>query len=278
MRWETSVGTECQSDGSGRRFSRRSRSVEAMSAFFRPRNAAAPALVNAARSEVQDLRVAACPYCGVVLKKVPGAATRCPECHQTMYVRTDRRDQTRRVVSEEQADRIDDAHEALAAGDLAGYERRVRETTDRLRKKFGQEPAYRDVRWSMLNEDQLLQQSRRDYGLWRNTRWKMMGELDRSGPKRERQALEFALDIFYIDQCEPNNLGGLGDTRGLGIRAWGPAPEVVAGSLSEWIGSRCEKLGIEVEQAARDYEPAADRLKTALKMPRSWSAIWPRCL
>lgn len=195
-----------------------------------------------------------------------------------MYVRTNKFDQTRRVVTEEETDRIDDVNEALAMGELAIYERRLRETTERLRTKIGQEPAYRDVRWSMLNEDQLLQQVRRDYGLWRNTRWKMIRELDRSGPKRERQALEFALDIFYADQREPNNLGGLGDTRGLGIRAWGPAPELVVGSLTEWIGSRCEKLGVTVEQAAGDYEPSAESLKTALKMPRSWRVIWPKCL
>ena len=249
-----------------------------MPLFFRRRAPDAPAPAVVARSEVRDLRVAACPYCGVELKKVPGAATRCPDCHQTMYVRTDKRDQTRRVVTQEQADRIDDAHEAMAAGDLAGYDRRVRETTDRLRVRFGHEPAYRDVRWSMLNEDSLMHQAMRNYGLYRNTHWKMMEELDRSGPKRERQALEFALDVFYIDQCEPNNLGGLRDADGLGARAWGPAPELARGSLTEWIGGRCEKLGITPDQAARDYEPAAERLKAALKMPQRWTAIWPQCL
>ena len=231
-----------------------------------------------ARAEVRDLCVAACPYCGVELKKVPGAATRCPDCHQTMYVRTDKRDQTRRVVTEEQAARIDDAHEVMAAGDLARYDRRVRETTDRLRVRFGYEPAYRDVRWSMLNEDQLTHQARRDYGLYRNTQWKMMEELDRSGPGKQRQALEFALNIFYMDQCEPNNLGGLANAKKFGARPWGPAPKLERGSLTEWIRGRCEKLGITAEQAARDYEPAAERLKMALKIPQQWAAIWPQCL
>lgn len=195
-----------------------------------------------------------------------------------MYVRTDKRDQTRRVVTEEQAARIDDAHEVMAAGDLARYDRRVRETTDRLRVRFGYEPAYRDVRWSMLNEDQLTHQARRDYGLYRNTQWKMMEELDRSGPGKQRQALEFALNIFYMDQCEPNNLGGLANAEKFGARPWGPAPKLERGSLTEWIRGRCEKLGITAEQAARDYEPAAERLKMALKIPQQWAAIWPQCL
>ena len=249
-----------------------------MSWLTRRREVASPVPAVSTRLEVRDLRVAACPYCGVELKKVPGAATRCPDCHQTMYVRTDKRGQTRRVVTEEQADRIDDAHEAMAAGDLARYDRRVRETTDRLRVRFGHEPAYRDVRWSMLNEDQLTHQAKRDYGLYRDTEWKMMEELDRSGPGKQRQALEFALNIFYIDRCEPNNLGGLANAEKFGARPWGPAPELVRGSLTEWIGGRCEKLGITPEQAARDYEPAAERLKAALKMPQQWTAIWPQCL
>lgn len=224
---------------------------------------------------VEDRRIAACPYCGVELKKVPGAATRCPDCHQTMFVRTDHRTQTRNVVTGEQAAETDDANEAIAMGDLAGYERRVRDTKDRLRKKFGTEPSFGDVRWAMLNEDLMTHGAHRDFGLYRNTRYKMMDELDRSG--RAGQALQTALEVFYMDQCDPNNLGGF-VTRGTGIRAWGPAPQLVAGSLTEWIGDRCEKLGITVEKAARDYEPSAERTKASLKMPRSWSAIWPHCV
>ena len=225
---------------------------------------------------MEDVRLAACPYCGVELKKVPGAATKCPDCHKTMYVRTDHRSQQRMVVTEEQADEIDDGNEALATGDLATYVQRRRETYDRLAKKFGQAPGSNEVRWAMLNEDLLLHSATRDYGLYRNTRHKMREIQQRGGT--EKQALHTALEIFSIDSCGSSNRGGAADEPRFDIRAWDPAAPLRQGSLTEWVGTRCENIGINVEAAARNYEPDADHLKTLLKMPRTWSAIWPKCL
>jgi hypothetical protein len=226
--------------------------------------------------EAKDFRLAACPYCGVELKKVPGAATKCPDCHKTMYVRTDHRVHKRLVVTEEEVDEIDDGNEALAKGDLATYEQRRRETYDRLAKKFGQAAGANDVRWAMLNEDLLMHQVRHDYGLYRNTRYKMMEILQRRGKAEE--SLRFALEIFYIDSCGPSNMEGQADDPRFGIRAWDPESAFRPGSLTDWIGAQCESIGISVEQAARDYEPDAEHLKGLLKMPQSWSSIWPKCL
>lgn len=228
------------------------------------------------RTEVKDIRQAACPYCGVSLKKVPGAATKCPDCHKTMYVRTDHRIQKRMVVTEEQADEIDDGNEALATGNLATYEQRRRETYDRLATKFGQAPGSNDVRWAILNEDLLLHSALRDYGLYRNSRYKMMEILQRE--RKDKQALHTALEIFYIDSCGPSNMGGLADDPKYGIQAWDPAAPLEQGSLTAWVGTQCERVGISIERAARDYEPDADHLKALLKMPRAWSSIWPKCL
>ena len=255
------------------------RRVSTMPGLFRRREPAGSVITPtvSTRREVEDRRIAACPYCGVELKKVPGAATKCPGCGQTMFVRTDHRIQTRAVVTEEQADEIDDGNEALAAGDLATYEQRRRKTYDRLARKFGQTPGANDVRWSMLCEDLLVHQAQRDFGLFRNTRYKMWQILERQG--RTNQALHFALDVFYMDSCEPNNLGGLSNANELRHRERGDQRQtLVRGTLTEWVGSQCEELGVSVEQAARDYEAEAEKLKASLKMPRAWSAIWPKCL
>jgi len=253
-----------------------------MSGFFRGREqrAVVPAPTRAttppARSEVVDARLAACPYCGIELKKVPSAATKCPDCHKTMYVRTDHRIQKRLVVTDEQADEIDDGNEALGMGDLATYERRRRETYERLEKKFGQPPSVNDVRWGMCNEDLLLYQSRRDYGLYRNTRYKMMEILQRRG--NEKEALRYALEIFYIDSCDPSNMNGLVDEPRFDIRAWDASAPLRRGSLTDWLRALCENIGISVEQAARDYESDANHLREFLKMPRAWSSTWPKCI
>lgn len=57
---------------------------------------------------VKDERVAACPSCGVTLKKIPGAVTKCPHCDEVMFVRTDPRDNVRRVVTALGAQELDD--------------------------------------------------------------------------------------------------------------------------------------------------------------------------
>lgn len=54
-----------------------------------------------------DLRKPECPYCQNVLKKVPGAKTKCSRCGQFMYVRTRSEDHARVVVTEAQAHRME---------------------------------------------------------------------------------------------------------------------------------------------------------------------------
>lgn len=250
-----------------------------MGLFGRKKAATAPTLHAAPTPEgipkppPKDERIAACPYCGVELKKVPGAATKCPSCHLTMYVRTDQKTRVRRVVTNTEADLIDDRNEAYALGDLARFLRRVERKTAELRKKFGQEPAYSDVRWGLLNEDLLTHAGNRNFGLYRNTRWKMMQMLSMSG--KTKQALDTALEVFYMDSCNPNNLS---DSRGSSARAWGPSEDFGPGYLSDFIGSWCETLGITPEQAAIDFAPRAEKLKANLHMSRAWSAVWKKSL
>ena len=246
--------------------------------LFRRRTTEPPAPTTTTHRDVQDLRVAACPYCGIELKKLPASATKCPGCGERMYIRKDNRANTRSVVTEEQAYRIDDSNNALAEGTINEYETRVRETTDMLRIRFQREPDYRDVRWSLLSQDLLTFQARGDLGLYRNTKYDMMQQLNQGGPRTLRQALDIALEVFYLDQCGPNNLGGSRSAPEIGARQWGPAPKAVKGSLTEWIGDYCQRLGITAEDAAREYEASAAKSEESLRMPRSWSEIWPKCL
>ncbi len=60
-------------------------------------------------SEWADERVAICPSCSGGLKKVPGAKTKCPNCSEFVYVRTDPRTKSRRVVKEAELEDIEDA-------------------------------------------------------------------------------------------------------------------------------------------------------------------------
>lgn len=64
-------------------------------------------------SDWPDERTAFCPSCNGALKKVPGAKTKCPICSEFMYVRTDPRSQSRRVVNESELEDIEDAWAVL---------------------------------------------------------------------------------------------------------------------------------------------------------------------
>ena len=60
------------------------------------------------RGEPLDGRKAVCPHCNGVLKKIPGAKTKCPLCYEYIYVRTEPKSNTRILVSESRANEIDD--------------------------------------------------------------------------------------------------------------------------------------------------------------------------
>lgn len=56
----------------------------------------------------KDERKAECPNCSEKLEKIPGAKTKCPHCGKYMFVRTRPKDNIRVVVTEIEADRIDE--------------------------------------------------------------------------------------------------------------------------------------------------------------------------
>lgn len=226
---------------------------------------------------VEDLRVAACPYCGVELAKVPGRATRCPSCGETMFVRTDQRSRTRLVVTQDQADEIDDVGQALAAGELAAYTARVASARHDLVSagKFGASPAYADIRWRMLNEDALSALAKGDATSLLFIRRKMVEVLR---CRRDGAALELALEVFYLELCgEPIYAFRPDEPNPDGIE-WLPLVTPAPGLLTESVGRDCEERGISVIDAAKDFQGRADSLRNGLNLPLTWSETWPRCV
>jgi predicted RNA-binding Zn-ribbon protein involved in translation (DUF1610 family) len=225
---------------------------------------------------IDDRRVAACPYCGIELAKTLGSATKCKSCGNKMFVRTDHRIEARLVVTQEEADQIDDANEAIAFGEYPAFKNRVDESYAKLRECFGTQPSYSDVRWLMANEDILKYSNQRDYGLLRNNYYRMAEISQRN--LHSTTCISMWLTVFYFDQCEPNNMSGMADDPKSGISAWGPVPTLRKGSLTEFIDKVCQSRGLTVEQAAMEFEDQAERFRQTYKMPRSWSDIWPKCL
>lgn len=240
-------------------------------AFFRRKTQVqeAAAYVYSPPPPPKDERLAVCPYCGSVLKKVPGAATKCPDCKETMYVRTDQVHRIRRVLTKDAVDELDDINEAFANGELDRFIELREQVRAELRVKFGAEPKAFDIRWALCNHDLLRHASERYMGHYRNTLSKMMEILMREG--KRNQALTFQLMIFYVDMNNPNNGGA-------GSNLWGPLPDLERGSLLDWLGGDTADLDKPLEQIAKDFESEAERMMVSLKMPRAWSTVWKNCI
>lgn len=100
--------------------------------------------------EPRDERAAACPNCDVQLKKVPGAKTKCPDCGEYMFVRTDPRINARVVVTVGQANVIDLEWAKLngAYDDIMHERHRL----EQIRARWGPGFSDADVQWGALNE------------------------------------------------------------------------------------------------------------------------------
>jgi len=113
-----------------------------------------------------DSRVAACPNCLKALKKVPGAKTKCPMCSEYMYVRTNPHTRERVVVTEAQAEVIDDEIAKLNGTyevRLAEKRRKDKVKEDLTKSFKGKEPSKQDIEWRILNQDAMTYAKSKDW-------------------------------------------------------------------------------------------------------------------
>jgi hypothetical protein len=113
-----------------------------------------------------DARVAECPNCHGALKKVPGAKTKCPLCAEFMFVRTNPHTRERVVVTEAQAEEIDDEIAKLNGTydmRLAEKIRKEKVKADLTKSFGGKEPSEQDIRWRILNQDAMSYAKSKDW-------------------------------------------------------------------------------------------------------------------
>jgi hypothetical protein len=113
-----------------------------------------------------DSRVAECPNCLKALKKVPGAKTKCPICSEYMYVRTNPHTRERVVVTEAQAEEIDDEIAKLNGTyeiRLAEKRRKDKVKEDLTKSFKGKEPSKQDIEWRILNQDAMTYAKSKDW-------------------------------------------------------------------------------------------------------------------
>lgn len=222
---------------------------------------------------------AICPHCNRALEKKPGRKKKCPHCGQFIYVRTRPSDRQQILVTEAQAELIEEqwaivngTHDAYLAG-----KRRFVDTKARLAKRFGREPSDNDVRWGLLNDELLEHAEHRDWGLFRNAKFGMAEILRKEAKSAE--ALAFYLEVCYLDLNGPNNTGGLTDRELL--REFPPwNPKGPTADLAPGIIDRAARIidddSLAPAAVEEIYYKRASALHNSLRLPLAPARAWPR--
>lgn len=225
-----------------------------------------------------DLRKAMCPSCGSKLKKTPGAKTKCPHCKKYMFVRTRPEDNARVVVNEAEAEKIAEEW-AIRGGyhdDFLKERKRVKNTKQKLTKKFGKQPSENDVKWRLLNEDLITHARKGDWGMYRNTLLSM-GDVLKKDSKWE-QALGMYLEVCYVDVNGPNNMGGIPRDQWQGlVNPFDPTMGFLAPGVIEYIRKISTKLGVDIKTLKKLFLDHARKQSRSLGIyPISPEQAWDK--
>lgn len=225
-----------------------------------------------------DGRKPNCPYCGVLLRKIPGAKTRCPTCGFDMYVRTDPHDSTRKVITKEMADKfeLDWAKKNGTYDEILQEKARIERTREVLLINFkGQEPSTNDVVWRMLIEDSMKNALIQNWGLYRNTLFQM-AEIVRK-EKKYQHALHIYLQVCYIDLNGPQNLGGMlaaANRYSMKLEPFKPNMAFLAPGVLERILKVSKRLSFTKNQIEQEFLNAASQIDKQSQMPKNSNRAW----
>ena len=226
--------------------------------------------------EPSDARVAACPSCGSVLAKIPGAKTKCPHCSAYMFIRTDPSTNSRVVVTAERADEIEDEWAKINGtwDERQEDKRRFADTKEQLTQRFnGKTPSDNDITWTLLNEDSIKHASMQNWGLYRNVIFQM-GEILRKEEKYS-MAIEKYLLVCYIDTCGPNNISTpLGQKNDIWRSAFTKEFAFLAPGVIERIQKSAKRMNIELEDLKEVFFQLGVTYKGAIPFTLSTKESW----
>jgi len=218
-----------------------------------------------------------CPYCNGHLEQKPAKKKKCSHCGKYIYVRTRPQDQMKVLVTEKQAELIEEQW-TIVNGTHDEYLARRHEIEgerSRLAKQFGRPPSENDVKWGLLNKEVTELASNGEWGLYRNTRFQM-AELLRKESKF-KQALSTYCWVCYLDLNGPRNTGGLKDP--VLLRTYPPfSPReafLAPGIISRMAGI-IKKLHVDEEEVLAVFSEAAEHDYRGLKLPVQPTEAWQK--
>jgi hypothetical protein len=217
-----------------------------------------------------------CPYCRIILEKMPARKTKCPACGKYFFVRTRPEDRKKVLVTEEQVPQIERQWEIYYQ--QQEFEKSVNKSEykkekAKLSKIQGREPSAYDVLWSLANQHLIQHAKRGDWGLYRNTKFEMARILQLED--ETIRALQVYLEICYLDLNGPSNTGGTTDPALL--REYPPFElkyASLAPGIVDYVVKLSEKLGLQQEEIKKLFFETAEINYKNLKLPVKPAKAW----
>jgi hypothetical protein len=216
-----------------------------------------------------------CPNCSGLLRRKPAKKTKCPQCGKFIYVRTRPHDQLKVLVTEQQADLIEEqwsivngTHEVYLA-----QKRKTEAEQARLAKQFGKTPSENDIKWGLLGKDALEHAVNGNWGFYRNARFQM-AEVLRNESKL-KQALSFYCWVCYLDLNGPRNTSGMIDKELLReFPPFSPKEGFLAPGIISRIARIIEKLKLDQEGVSLMFQEVAANDFKGLNLPLPPKVAW----
>lgn len=219
---------------------------------------------------------AVCPHCNETLAKKPGRKKKCSHCGQFIFVRTRPSDEQRVLVTESQAEEIEEQWSIVNGthDEYLATKKRFSDEKGKLAKRFGREPSDNDVTWSLLNQDLMGHASQQNWGLFRNAKMEMADILRKEAKLLD--ALGMYCEVCYLDLNGPNNVGGITDRELLKqFPPWNPKQDAfLAPGIVDKIVRLIDKAEVGEEQVKDIFTTRASKLKDSLRLLVSVSKAW----
>lgn len=220
---------------------------------------------------------AICPYCQRSLDKKPGGKKKCPGCEQFIYVRTRPIDRQKVLLTEAQAQLVEEQW-AIVDGTHEEYVKRrqlAEKEKTKLMERFGRAPSKNDLKWALLNKEIVEHARKENWGFYRNARFQM-AEILRKESKL-KAALSMYLWVCYLDLNGPDNAEG---RKEFGLLDKFPPFSVKRAFSAPGIIGHVEKLVAQLnlgqEETQKLFFEMADREYQALKLPLSPVQAWEK--
>jgi DNA-directed RNA polymerase subunit RPC12/RpoP len=229
-------------------------------------------------------KVFACPYCSAPLKKEPKRKTKCPSCQKPIFIKSRPSDRTKRLVTQEQAEDIEDEWsihyelEQLPEVDKKRFEQiRARQT----KECGGERPkelhrALHTIRWDSYRREEAESLKIGNYVLFRNARLNEASLLDeeiRKGEGNVKESLAIYLELCYIDINGPQ-YSTERERAQYNEAAFDPSQDFLAPGIVTSANIYIEQLGSTLAETKTLFREHVSTYLRGLRMPVSIEKAW----